>query len=197
MRLRTLTLALTAVVIAACAASKPIGEWRNQGYSGELNEFLVIAFSTRSTRRRVFEDKFVEVLAIFDTAALPSYQLVTSTPILPRDTIAKAVRARNLDAVLITRLVGVQKDAAYVPPPEQDHYRHFRDYYDFVVKETQGYPPRYRELALETTVYDAVSGDLVWSMQSVPMEASLPRHVIEEQILSTIDGLRKQGLLGE
>ena len=49
---------------------------------------------------------------------------------------------------------------------------------------------------LETSLYDAASGEMVWSMQSEIMDASRPRHVIEEQIKLTIGKLKSQGLIG-
>ncbi len=58
-----------------------------------------------------------------------------------------------------------------------------------------GYTEQYRTVVLETNLYDIASRELVWSMQSKTMDASRPRHVIEDQIKLTISTLAKRGLI--
>ncbi len=81
--LKTITLALT-LVIAACANTRPVGEWSKEDFSGKLNNILIIGVPSRSTRRRVFEDKFVEGLATLKVNAIPSYELIESSLYLSR-----------------------------------------------------------------------------------------------------------------
>lgn len=193
---RSITLALVALALGACASTKPIGEWRNPGYSSQFDRLLIIGVTTRSTRRRVFEDLFVDALQARGVEAIASYTLITSSVNLDREQVRAAIRGRNIGAVLVTRLAGVEREQVYRLPSSYDHYRDFHGYYDHVLQETNtGYYAQYRVLTLETNLWDAASGELIWQLHSQAIEASQPRHVIEDQIELAIDTLAKRGLI--
>jgi len=195
--LRVFATILMTILLGACAStSKPVGEWRDQGFNRQLNNFLVIGVTSRSTRRRSFEDLFVAQLAIADVRAIPSYKLIESSMHLTRDIVERAIEGQNLGAVLVTRLVGIKDEAVYKLPANYDDDRGYMGYYDHAWQETStGYYSQYQVFTLETTLYDTVSGKLVWSMQSEAIEASQPRHIVEAQIALTIEMLAKQGLI--
>lgn len=195
--LRSLTITITIVLLSACAsASKPLGEWRDDGFSGQVDNILIIGVTSRSTRRRVFEDQYVAALGAAGVNALPSYMLIESSMHLTRDVVERAIKGQNIDAVLVTRLVGVKEEAVYKLPANYDDERGYMGYYDHAWKETStGYNSQYQVFTLETTLYDTVSGKLIWSMQSEVMDRSQPRHVIKEQIELAIESIGKQGLI--
>jgi hypothetical protein len=196
--LKTITLALTALVIAACANTKPVGEWRSEGFSGKLNNILIIGVTSRSDRRRVFEDKFVEGLAALKVNATPSYKLMDSSLHLTREVVENAIKGKDIGAVLVTRLAGIKDKEVYRQPDNRDENLSYFNYYDKSLHQANdGYTAQYRVVALETNLYDTASGELVWSMQSETMDISQPRHVIEDQIKLTINTLAKRGLIGE
>ena len=195
---KTFLLALVALVLTACATTRPVHEWRDDGFSGPIDSVLVIAVFERSTQRRVYEDLFAQALRAYDTEAIPGYTLMTSQVELSRATVESAVRGRAIDAVLVTRLLGVEQVATYEPPTTRVYYRNYHRYYQHALTETTpGYYRRYKVLSIETVLYDTASGKLVWSMQSEAIEPSTPRHVIEEQIDLSIAHLSAQGLLPE
>lgn len=194
---RTVILFLSALAISACATGpKPIGEWREEGFSGQLDRFLIIGVTSRSTRRRVFEDQFVEALAAQKITAIPSYNLITTTQELSRDAVERAIKGKGLGAVLVTRLIGIKQEEVYRKPDSYDYYASYSGFYDQALQQTnQGYYSQFKVLTLETNVYESGSGKLVWSMQSETLDSSRPRDLIEKQIGLTIGNLRKQGLL--
>lgn len=195
---KTLLLAAAALALAACATTRPVSEWRKDGYSGPIDSVLIIAAIQRSTQRRVYEDLFAESLVSYQVEAIPGYTLITSEVELSRETVEAAVRGRAIDAVLVTRLLGVEDVETYEPPLTSAHYRSYHRYYDHALTETSpGYYRRFKVLTLETNLYDTASGELVWSMQSEAIEPSTPRPVIEDQIALTIERLHAQGLLPE
>jgi len=195
---KLLTLSLTALVIVACASTGPIGEWRKEGFADALNDILVIGVTSRSTRRRVFEDKFVEEFAALGVNATPSYQLIESSMYLSRDLVEKAIQGRNLGAVLLTRLVAIKEAAVYQPPDDQNEdedLTYFTFYDKAFHQQDRGTTARYGVVTLETNLYDTQSGELVWSMQSQAIEASQPRHILEEYIALATKTLAKRGLI--
>lgn len=194
--LKLFTLSFSALVLTACASTSPVGEWRKQGFSGELNNILIIGVTSRSTRRRLFEDKFVEAFAALEVDATPSYKLITSSLYLSREVVENAIKGLDIGAVLVTRLAGIKDKEVYRQPDNQDENLSYFSYYDNALQQANaGYYAQYRVLTLETNLYDTRSGELVWSMQSETIDPSQPRHVIEDQIKLTIDTLAKQGLI--
>ena len=196
LNLRPLAVLLGILVLTACATTRPVGEWRDQNYSGKVNNLLIIGITSRSTGRRVFEDLFVRSLAIVGVSAIPSYELITSSQNLSRETVVAAIEARNVDGVLVTRLIGVKEEEAYRQPGDHDYYATFDEFYPHAQEQdSSGYYSRYRILTLETNLYETRGRALIWSMQSETMDRSQPRHIIENQINLTISNLREQGLI--
>ena len=106
------------------------------------------------------------------------------------------MRGRSIDAVLVTRLLGVEEKTSYQPPTAHLHYGSYDQYYRHALTEVSpGYYRRFSVLTIESTLYDTRSGELIWSMQSESIEPSTPRPVIEDQIDLTIERLAAQGLL--
>ena len=161
-----------------------------------MNNILIIGVTSRSTRRRVFEDEFVEVLEARKVSATPSYELITTSLQLSREVVENAIKGQDIGAVLVTRLAGVKEEEVYRQPDDQDENLTYFSYYDNSLKQVNdGYYAQFRTIVLETNLYDTRSGELVWSMQSETMDASQPRHVIEDQIKLTIDLLARRGLI--
>lgn len=195
--LRSIILLSCVVLISACASAvTPIGEWRDSAYTGKISKMLIVGATSRSTQRRVFEDLFVQAMAATNVSTTPSYQLITNSLELSRETVGRAIQGHNIDAVLVTRLAGAREEATYKLPTDYDHNSHYKEYFDYgVEKSTRGYYSQFKVLTLETNVYDASSGKLVWSMQSDTIDRSAPRHLLTEQIDLTIQMLSNQGLI--
>ena len=194
--LKFITLILTALVITACASTGPIGEWRKEGFSGTLDDILVIGVTSRSTRRRVFEDKFVEEFAALGINATPSYKLIESSMYLSREIVEKAIQGRNLGGVVVTRLAAIKEAEVYQPSVDEDDNLSYFTFYDKAFhQKDRGTTATYGVLTLETNLYDTQSGELVWSMQSQAIEAAQPRHIVEEYIALAIKTLARRGLI--
>ena len=115
---------------------------------------------------------------------------------LSRVAVAKAIEGKDLGAVLVTRMVGIRDRETYQRSRDEDKEMNYFTFYDNALeKANDGYYSQFRVFTLETNLYDAASGEMVWSMQSEVMDASRPRHVIEEQIKLTIKMMKSQDFL--
>jgi len=196
--LKTITLIMTTLVIAACANTKPVGEWRSEKFSGKLNNILIIGVTSRSDRRQLFEGKFVEGLAALKVNATPSYKLMDSSLHLTRKVVENAIKGQDIGAVLVTRLAGVKEKEVYRASDDKDENLSYFNFSDKSFQQADvGYTEQHRVVALETKLYDIASAELVWSMQSETMDPSQPRNVVEDQIKLTISTLAKRELIGE
>jgi hypothetical protein len=194
--LRTPGLVLIASLLAACTAAKPIGEWRDESYTGQVEHILIIGVTARNERRRAFETQFVEALAARGVSATPSYRLITSSVNLTRESVEQAIQGANISGVLVTRLAGVKQAEMIRQPSAYDGDDDYFTHYNLKSRETtQAYYDEHRVLTLETNLYDAVSGNLVWRMESEAIDAARPRDVIAAQVELTVKTLSKRGLI--
>jgi hypothetical protein len=189
-------LLLTGLILGACASTRPVMEWRDEGFGGQLNHILVIAATEQAAQRHAIEDDYVEALMAVPVTAVPSYSLMDSDQALSRETVEAAIEGQDIDAVLVTRLLGVEEVEEYQPPVHHDHYRSYHRYYQRSLNySSPGYYRKYKILTLETNLYSTVKRDLIWSMQSETIDASAPQGVIEAQIILTIGRLTQGGLI--
>jgi len=187
---------LSAIVLAGCASTRSVMEWQDDGYSGKLDNILVIAAVEDNARRRAIEDAYVEDFAANSVGATPGYTLIPSATALSRETVEAAIVGQDLDAVLVTRLAGIDEVEEYQPPTSFTHYSSYHRYYSHSMRySSPGYYRKYQVLMLETNLYDTATKQLIWSMQSESIDASAPQKVIDAQIALTIKRLVARGLV--
>ena len=185
-----------AILISACATTRAVTEWQDDTYTGSLDSLLVIAAVEDGARRRNVEDAYVEEFGVVGIAAAPAYALMGGDSSLSRETVEAAIEGRDIDAVLVTRLLGVEELEQYQPPTQFEHYRSYHRYYSHSLRySSPGYYRKYKLLSLETTLYDSATGKLVWSMQSESIDPQAPQDLIDAQIELTVERLGSRGLL--
>ncbi len=168
-------------------------EWQDEAFSGEIDNLLVIAVVEDNALRRSVEDAYVDRFSERALTATPGYVLLPDIELLSRETVEAAIEDLDIDAVMVTRLVGVEEVEQYHPPSHYDYYDRYFLY--TVPSSTQGYYTRFTLLKLETNLYDTASAKLVWSLQSESMESPAPEDVIEGQVKLTVERLAARGLI--
>ena len=193
------------VALAACAGtttSIPIS-WRNPGYEGVVfDDLLVIGVGRNEGSRRLFEDEFTKKLASEGARAKASWQLLPSSDPLSREEIAKAVQEGDFDAVLITRLLGVDKEQQYVKGsrysvPTNYYGSAYYGYYatSYAVVHEPGYFKTNTTYRLETNLYSVNDSGLVWSGQSDTVNPNSVADVIDSMTTAVAKTLRTEGLI--
>jgi hypothetical protein len=187
---------LSAFLLSACASTRSVVEWQDEDYAAKLDNILVIAAVENETRRRAIEDAYVERFAGVSVDATPGYTLIANDVTLSRETVEAAIAGQKIDAVLVTRLAGVEEVEQYQPPSGIDHYHSYHGYYAYARSySSPGYYIKYKVLTLETNLYDTATQQLIWSMQSESVDSSAPQEIIDEQIELTVKRLLARGLL--
>ena len=183
-------------ILSACSSTRSLQEWRDESFSGQANSLLVIAALEDSERRKKVEDSYVARLAELSIEASASHEVLGDAAV-NRETVESAIAGTSIDAVLVTRLLGIETVEEYRPPERHSYYRSYHRYYmrsmDYA---SPGYYLEYDVLTLETNLYHRDTGELVWSMQSESLDASSPQQVIDEQIGLTVKRLQANGLIG-
>jgi hypothetical protein len=180
-------------LLGACASARPVMEWQDEAFSGEIDNLLVIAVVEDNALRRSVEDAYVDRFSERALTAAPGYVLLPDIELLSRETVEAAIEDLDIDAVMVTRLVGVEEVEQYHPPSYYDYYDRYFLY--TVPSSTQGYYTSFTLLKLETNLYDTASAKLVWSLQSESMESPAPEDVIKDQVALTVELLSARGLI--
>jgi len=161
-----LFIALTAVIVAACASTTLTNSWRASDYSGQLTSLMVVGVSKQASVRRVFEDEFVIKLRERGIKAVPSYTLIGQDGPVGAEQLREAVDTADIEAVIITRLVRVDKQVAVTPSTPAPVRRPY--YYGYYSTAWVGYYEpatvhQYEVVTAETTVFVRDRAEPVWS----------------------------------
>lgn len=168
---------LLALLLGGCAATSTVSVWQDETFTGPAFEnLLVVGVSNKPRTRRIFETEFVKAVIAEGRNATASLTMIPGTQKLSRESVKAVVADTGFDAVLVTRVVGVDTRESYVAP--EPYYRTYDGYYNTVYEYAYqpGYYHSYAVYHIETNVYDAQSESLVWTMRS---EAVAPDSVNE------------------
>jgi hypothetical protein len=155
------------LTLAACASTELVNQWSNPAYtSPSFKKVMVIGVTKQAGIRRTFEDEFVAQLKAAGVNATPSYLYIPQDGPVGETVLKQALRETGADAIMITRLVRVQKKTEIAPgyyPPDPAMAVHplyttaWNDYYEPpIVYQSEVYTS-------ETSLYDTVKNRVVWS----------------------------------
>ncbi len=188
-------------------SSKLVLSWRNPAASAkQFRKILVVGMSDRVEVRANFED------ALSAKVGRPGIEAIPGNTILlrPEGTavnlayIKDQIRSNNIDAVIVSRLVKIDKNITYVPGEAfypYPYYSTFYGYYGTVypVVYSPGYLKEEKKIRIETNFYSTSGpdGELVWTGMSDTFNPSSTKKAIDSVVKLVVKELEKQQLLGE
>ena len=191
--------ALILLTLACGATTKLASVWQEPNYAGtRMSRILVLGIGENATVRRSFEDAFVEALTAQGVEAVASYRELPSVERLSREAIDQVVRAGAFDGVVVTRLLGTDKEETYVPGqthvvPRRGYYDYYRAGYDVI--HEPGYVRTRTIVRLDTKLYDARTGEIVWGAQSDTFNPASTDDTIQSVTQLISRKLKEAGLL--
>jgi hypothetical protein len=199
-------LALMAVLgaIVSCSSSSMNmqGTWVDESRQGEpMDDFLVIGVSDSTENRRAFENALVSELQKRQLRATPSVVIMPADQIITRETVLEAIEGRKIDAVLVTRLIGVDTTYSYTPEETyvlpDPYYEKFYAYYSrsYETVHEPGYLVEDTVVSLETNLYETKGEKLVWSGVSKSFNPADANEVISALSKLIVDTLVSEGLV--
>jgi len=159
------------LLIAACASTTLTGAWKNPAYTGgAFHRLLVVGATDSPADRRIFEDAFARALREAGVDAVASYTLIPEEGRIDERRLKDAVRGQDLQGVVMTRLVRIDKQTVVIPGyastlPSVRYRDNLYGYYA-TAWAPYGRPAEVREVesvVLETTLWDAADSKLVWT----------------------------------
>jgi len=185
-------LAIGQLTVFGCSDTGFLSTWVNPDFSKPaLSHVLVIGVSEQESGRRFWEGAFAEELDNQGVMAEESFLLIPSRGALTKEAVIAVVREKKLDGVLVTRLLAVTQGrdespasaatvVPHVPQHGEPYYGGWYDYYTraHALSTEPGETVAEVVVTLETNLYDAKTGTLVWSGQTQTFRPSHAADVI-------------------
>jgi hypothetical protein len=194
---------ITAILLTACANTKISQSWVDPENKRVYDDLLIVGVSNSEQNRRAFESNFVESLVAYGAEAQPSYKLIKSNEKIDRDTVTKAIKGMDIDGVIITHVVGVDKETVYRPSMDYmpmyggGYYGGLYSYYPHVntYVTSPGYYTTHDTYTLESNLYDVETEELVWSARSRSFSPESVQEVIVDLTKLLIEDLDDKHLI--
>jgi hypothetical protein len=198
-------LLLACVVALAACASQPriVEQWDDPTFKGGgIRRVLVLGVTRDGTVRRVFEDEFSAGLRARGIEAVQAYTVLPDDGRVERAKLEGAVRAAKADAVILTRVLRVERRTEIVPAAPVPAYPGFWGGYGAAWGGPlwMGYaqPPtviQYDQVYVESQLWDVKSDRMVWSAVSEIFAPSNPRQDSANYSRVILDALAARKLL--
>ena len=146
--------------------------------------------------RRIFENNFVASLMYSGVDAVSSLQLMPGEEKLTKETIQAALKGSNIDAVIVTRLVGInvkytKSPGGYYAVPYayyNDFYSYYNQVYTYAIVEAAPVYEAKETVSLETNLYGVENAKLIWAVVSKTLK--------KDSVIDSIDSLTSK-LIGK
>ncbi len=179
------TIIILFIFITSCATTTLLSTWRDDGYGGPVKKVLIMGVAEKPSMRKVFEQEFVNQLKERGVEAVASYWTIPSDKMMDKNTVQLKIQDLNVDSILITQLVETKTVTSY-----------YSDWYDHY---TQSYGRRFVDqvVNLETSLYEAETGKLVWSAlsETVIMEEDSRYRKVKSFIKTMVNNMSKEKLI--
>jgi hypothetical protein len=196
-------LAVSPLLLVACGGATTMrAEWRDADYQGgRIDHVMTIGVFQQPIYRRLLEDELVAQLRQRQVTAVSSASVMPDGQQPTREAIEAEVMNRGFHAVLVTRLLDVEKskqivEATSVQIPHA-YYNSLYSYYYTVTEEMQqpGYTKEKRVVVIESNLYDTATGELIWTAISETFDVRSGQDAVKEVGSLIVKSLENHGLL--
>jgi hypothetical protein len=186
-----------AVLGTGCATTTLMSSWREPKFSGPpLKKLMVMAITRQATPRRVFEDTFAASLIQEGVQAVASYTYLPQDGPPERELVVKAVHDAGVDGVIVTRLLGrerqVRRDSQLEMVPMRSLHTGLGQAWVTV------YEPREIEIIrviAETSIYRASDAALLWTGITDSADPTNWQTATKSFARETLASMKKEGIL--
>ncbi len=201
------------LIVTGCAATQVKQVWKDEELrGGQLGNVLVIGVLKNNTARRAFESEFVKYFRSRQISAVESFRVLPTEALEgneARDAIVQKIKELEIDAVLLTRVVGSRTAEETIPGMTitagyglpYGSYGAWGTYagvgYAFPGPSeptTQGYSHVEKFLILETQLFDVKAEKLIWAAQTETRVSGSPQAEIRPYVSIIADRLSRDKL---
>jgi hypothetical protein len=183
-------------IASACAttpASNVIKTVHNVEGAAPFSNILVVSVAGDIATRTEFEQAIASAISTEETTVTPFFTVVGRTPQLTRNILNNVVRAREFDAIILTRLQG-QDRADLVP--NRPTGRLFNLYlYDYAELNFPADIEVGSTVSFVVEVYETRTAKKVWAIESLIFDSKTVESVLSEQLAAISAEILKDGLV--
>jgi len=166
--LKCLILGFACIATVACSTSQISGVSQTKNTAPEHKKVLVVASFPDIANRSVFEDAFVKQFEDNGISVTASYNGIPEAP--TKEAVIQSIKDNGYTMVVVTMLRDIQRRAVYFPSDVATtdyYYNHMFTYFDYTQSEmSRSLDNTLISITLETTVYNAETGDILISISS-------------------------------
>jgi hypothetical protein len=187
--LRYVLLALS-LTLAACSTFSVSNQWKDPSWPGPpASNVLVLGITKSDTYRRVFEDTFVSQLQAAGLKAEQSYNQIPAGESSAK--VGDVVKATGAQVILATRVQRVEQKLNVTPSGPVGP---FGGWWGGAWASTPDVT-QYDEVTLETTVWDARSQKVIWSVTTQGVGSSNIPQAVQDLAKTIIPKLKTDGVI--
>jgi len=158
-----------------------------------FGNLLVISLAGDLPTRAQFEQAVAAAISSDEALATPYYTVVGRQPQLTRNILSNVVRARDFDAIILTRMQGQERAGLAVNRPTGGLF----DWYGYDYEELN-IPTSIKTgstVSFIVEVYDARAEKKVWAIESLIFDSKTVASVVSEQAVAISAEILKDGLV--
>lgn len=191
-------LVLIALIAAGCGTTRQSGistikTLHEVGDAAPYGNVLVIGVAGEVPDRVRFEQELVNALAGEKAAVTPFYTIVGRNPQLSRGLLNNVIRAREFDAIILTRTKGQELEELDPNRPTGRGFDLFRYEYEELNSPTS--IPTGSTVSFLVEFYDAESRKKIWAIESLVFDAGSVDAAVTAQVAAIAAEIRKDGLV--
>jgi hypothetical protein len=196
---------LAGLAVASGKSTKFVFTWMNPSYSGaHFKTILVLGINGKVENRAEFEDQLSAAISRPGIQAIPSYSLLPRPNATPIDMtqLRDVVRGQNIDAIVASRLIKIDKKVTYIPGQVYTPYPYYNTFYGYYgAIYPVVYSPDYlrvdKTAQIETNFYSAAKpdGELIWTGTSDTVNPQSPLKAIDAIAKLIVQELEKQKII--
>ncbi|MCB0322263.1 MAG: hypothetical protein KDD69_01785 [Bdellovibrionales bacterium] len=195
-------LLLLALVLfgSGCSPTRLTSVW-SEASVRPVHKLIVVGIEPSIADRRVFEREFAGVFEDAGIEAFESYKLLSDNEQPNRQTLRPTIDRTGSDAILVSSIVEVTDEAEYVPGWSRVDYVGPYGFYDryypwaFDRVSAPGYVVSYKNYTLESLLYEARSGKLLFAATSKTMDPDSIHELADSLAEEILDQLRELGVV--
>jgi hypothetical protein len=183
------------------------GTWSNPDFQKkeEIDNIFIIGAAKTEMNRRMFETEMASALQKKGVNAVASLTVMAFSEPITKESVEQIASEKQMDAIMITRLVDTKKETNYVPSTTyvtgSPYYGSWYGYYGYgygagySVTTTPGYTYTDTIVLLETNLYELKDGTLVWAGTSETFNPNSAQDVIAPLTQLIVGNLLQNGIV--
>lgn len=206
-RVLVVAIVLSTAALVSGKSSRLVMSWRNPNYTPEkkFHRVLALGLSDKTEVRVDFEDVLAAQLASIGFEAVPGNTILLRPKATRLDLnyLKDQIRANQIEAVVVSRLIKVEDTVTYIPDAPYfvpfPYYNTFYGYYGtlYPAVYSPGYLQKEKKVRIETNLYvtSEPDGQLVWTGITDTFNPSDIRKAIKGLVKLVVTKMQKEEVL--